>query len=147
MAALIARLAGLAVPLVAAHPMHTSVTELTLARDGHRVTVSVRVFADDFAAAAGVGDSAASEYVRERLVLTDRSGRRLALRWEAHESRGDALILRLSTLVPAGLAGVEAWNSILCERFHDQVNLVRVTSGSRATTLLFTRGSGPQAVP
>jgi hypothetical protein len=109
--------------------------------------VSVRVFADDFAAAAGVGDSAASEYVRERLVLTDRSGRRLALRWEAHESRGDALILRLSALVPAGLAGVEARNSILCERFHDQVNLVRVTSGSRATTLLFTRGSGPQAVP
>ena len=58
MAALIPRLAGLAVPLVAAHPMHTSVTELALAGDGQRVAVSVRAFADDFAAAAGAGDSA-----------------------------------------------------------------------------------------
>ena len=127
--------------------MHTSVTELTVAEGGQNVAVAVRVFADDFAAEVSAGDSAAARYVRERLVLTDRRGHRLALRWEGRESRGDALVLRLSALAPSGLAGGRAQNTILCSRFDDQVNLVRVISGPRVATLLFTRGSGPQALP
>ena len=139
--------AGLALPFAIAHPLHTSVTELTVAEGGQNVAVAIRVFADDFAAEVSAGDSAAAGYVRERLLLTDRRGHRLALRWEGLESRGDALVLRLSALAPGGLAGGRAQNTILCNRFDDQVNLVRVISGSRVATLLFTRGSGPQALP
>jgi hypothetical protein len=138
--------AWLAVSLAAAHPLHTSVTELGIAGNG-TVALTVRVFADDFVAAAGEGDSAASAYVRQRLVLTDRRGVRLALRWEGSESRGDAVILRLSALAPGALTGTEARNTLLCERFDDQVNIMRVSAGSRAATLLFTRNSGPQPLP
>jgi len=139
--------AGLTLPFAIAHPMHTSVTELTVAESGHTVAVAIRVFADDFAAEVSGGDSAASAYVRERLVLTDRRGHRLALRWEGRESRGDALVLRLSAVAPSGLAGGQAQKTILCNRFDDQVNMLRVISGPRVATLLFTPGSGPQALP
>jgi hypothetical protein len=145
---LIRRLAvGLALPFAIAHPLHTSVTELTVAGGGQHVTVAIRVFADDFATEVSAGDSAAAVYVRERLVLTDRRGHRVTLRWEGRESRGDALVLRLSAVAPSGLAGGRAQNTILCDRFDDQVNVVRVISGSRVATLLFTRGAGPQALP
>ena len=148
MVVLIRRLAvGLALPVAIAHPLHTSVTELTVAGGGQDVTVAIRVFADDFAAEVSAGDSAAAVYVRERLVLTDRRGHRVALRWEGRESRGDAIVLRLSAVAPGGLAGGRAQSTILCNRFDDQVNVVRVIAGSRVATLLFSRGSGPQALP
>jgi hypothetical protein len=67
------------------------------------------------AAAVGPGDSAAAAYMRERLVLTDRAGSRLVLRWQGYESRGDALIIGLSGHAPTGLRGVAARNTILCE--------------------------------
>ena len=106
---------------------------------------TVRVVTDDLTAAAGAGDSAAAAYLRERLVLTDRAGGRVTLHWRGHESRRDALIIRLSGHAPSGLGG--ARNTILCERFADQVNIVRVSEGFHAATLLFTRGSGTETLP
>ena len=131
--------------VVEAHPLHTSHTEVVVERDRQSVTVTVRVFTDDFTAAAGAGDSAAAAYLRERLVLTDRAGGRVTLHWRGHESRRDALIIRLSGHAPSGLGG--ARNTILCERFADQVNIVRVSEGFHAATLLFTRGSGTETLP
>jgi hypothetical protein len=127
--------------------MHTSVTELTHEPASGSIAVTVRVFADDFTAAAGPGDSAAAAYLRGRLVLTDRGGRLIPLRWERREPAGDALLLRLSGLAPAGLTGARVRHSVLCERYEDQVNLVRVQYAGRSVSLLFTPGDGAKAIP
>jgi hypothetical protein len=137
----------LTLPLPGAHPMHTSVTELIHEPASGSVSVEVRVFADDFTAAAGAGDSAAAAYLRTHLVLTDRRGRSIPLRWERREPAGDALLLRVRGLAPAGLAGARVRHSVLCERFEDQVNLVRVQYGGRSVSLLFTPGDGAKALP
>lgn len=146
---MISRLAAalLALPLAWAHPLHTSVTELTHEPASGIVFVTVRVFADDFKAAAGAGDSAAAAYLRTHLALTDRGGRPIPLRWERGEPAGDALLLRLRGLAPAGLAGWRVRHSVLCERFEDQVNLVRVRYERRSVSLLFTPGDGAKALP
>jgi hypothetical protein len=127
--------------------MHTSVTELTHEPATRTVAVTVRVFADDFTAAAGTGDSAAVAYLRSRLTLADRAGRLIALRWERIEIAGDALVLRLRADAPRGLAGVRVRHTLLCERFNDQVNIVRATYGGRSATLFFTRGDEAKALP
>jgi len=148
-AAVTVRLAAalLAAPLFGAHPMHTSVTDLTHEPATHTVAVTVRVFADDFTAAAGATDSAAAAYLRPRLTLTDRSGQAIALRFERREPAGDALLLRLRGAAPSGLAGAQLRHTILCERFGDQVNIVRVTYGGRTASLLFAPGSDAKALP
>ncbi len=150
MAAVSARLAAgsLIVPLLlGAHPVHTSITQLAHEPATRTVAVTVRVFADDFTAAAGRGDSAAAAYVRPRLALTDRAGRPIPLRWERAEPAGDALVLRLRGHAPAGLAGVRVRQMLLCERFDDQVNIVQAAYGGRSATLLFTPGDDAKALP
>ena len=146
---MIARLAAalLATPLLGAHPMHTSVTELIHEPATQSVSVTVRVFADDFTAAAGTGDSAAAAYLESRLTLTDPDGRPIPLRWDRREPIGDVLLLRLRGETPAGLAGARVRHSVLCERFDDQVNIVRATYAGRSASLLFTRGDGAKALP
>ena len=49
--------------------------------------------------------------------------------------------------MPGGLAGARVTSLVLCERFPDQVNIVRATYAGRATTLLFTRGEASKALP
>ncbi len=145
---MMSRLAAIAVaPLLAVHPMHTSVTELAHEPRSRTVAVTVRVFADDFTATAGVGDSAAAGYLRTKLMLTDRAGRPIALRWERLEPAGDALLLRLRGPAPAGLAGVRVRQAVLCDRFADQVNIVRASYGGRSASLLFTPGDEAKPLP
>jgi hypothetical protein len=139
--------ACVALPLLGAHPLHTSVTELTHEPATRTAAVTVRVFADDFTAAAGTGDSAAARYLQSRLTLADRAGRPIALRWERLEVAGDALLLRLRAEAPRGLAGARVWQTLLCERFDDQVNIVRATYAGRSATLLFSRGDEAKALP
>lgn len=131
-----------------AHPMHTSVTELAHDPARRALKISVRAFADDFGAAVpGADDSTAARYLRGRLVLLDRAGRVVPLRFEGAAREGDVVRLGLVADAPAGPAGMRVRNALLCERFHDQVNLVRASYGGRTITLLFTAGDGPKALP
>lgn len=135
-----------------AHPMHTSVAELHDSTGG-TVSIRIRVFEDDFKAALGSRaegeepDSMMSRYVQARFALTDRTGRPLAIDWKAAERAGAVLLLQLRAQVPGGLAGAGVTNALLCERFDDQVNIVRASYGGRTTTLLFTPGDGAKALP
>jgi hypothetical protein len=126
--------------------MHTSVTELR-AEAGESVRIAIRLYADDLAGALGragvtAGDSAVSRYVRGRFAIRDRRGAPVALEWEGQESGGDAIVIRLSAAMPAGLAGARIANLLLTERFPDQVNVVRAATSRGTTTLLFTAGDG-----
>jgi hypothetical protein len=38
-------------------------------------------------------------------------------------------------------------SALLCERFEDQVNIVRASYADRSVTLLFTRGDASKPIP
>jgi hypothetical protein len=136
-----------------AHPMHTAVAELVQQDAGGAASVQIRVFADDWLAAVPLpadstaADSAMARYLRGRFALADRHGRPVRLSWQGAERAGDVMLLRLRGSVPGGLEGARITSLLLCERFEDQVNIVRATYGGRSTTLLFTRGEASKALP
>jgi uncharacterized protein DUF6702 len=134
-----------------AHPMHTAVAELREAAGG-RVEIRVRLYADDLrlavpGAGTAAADSALSRYVRGAFALDDRVGHPLPFRYDGAASVGDVVMLTLSTAMPSGLAGVRVTNLLLCERFEDQVNIVRASYGGRTVTLLFIPGASAKALP
>lgn len=139
--------------VAAGHPMHTATTEIIYHRPSRTAAINIRVFADDFDTAVapqsdGVArDSAMSLYVRSGLILTARSGQRLPLHWEGAERQGDVVLLRLRADVPDGFSGVKVLSALLCERFDDQINVVRASYDGRATTLLFIRGDRAKGLP
>ena len=134
--------------LVAAHPMHTSVTELTHDPATRAVVVTLRVFADDFGTVAPdrVGRGAEA-YVLAHVELSGADGRPVALRWEGGTLSGDVVQIRLKAELSGGLSGARVRVTLMCERFPDQVNIVRATYGGRTASLLFTRGDQAKALP
>lgn len=135
------------------HPMHTAVVEITYQPTSGLAAIQIRVFRDDLGAAlthasdGAAADSVMATYVRGAFHLTDHAGRALPLRWQAAEQSGDVIVLRLTAPAPEGLHGSQVLSALLCERFEDQVNIVRASYDGRTTTLLFTRGDRAKALP
>ena len=143
-------LVALALTVGRAHPMHTSVTEVVQEDARGDVSIQVRVYVDDLRAAVSLpadADSAIARYLRGTFALADRTGRPVRLTWTGAEPAGDVILLRLRGEVPGGLAGARVTSLVLCERFEDQVNVVRAEYAGRTTTLLFTRGETAKALP
>jgi hypothetical protein len=136
-----------------AHPIHTAVAELVQQDASGATAIEIRVFADDFQAAVAApadrvaADSAMARYLRGTFALADRNGRPVPLSWAGAERTGDVILIRLRGRVPSGLAGARITSLILCERYEDEVNVVRATYGGRTETLLFTRGASARALP
>ncbi len=141
-----------------AHPLHTTMAELSYDRTTRVLNVSLRVFADDFTNAVtrgggvrGVGalppDSAMFRYVAERFAIAAPGAGPLALRWCGVRRSGDVLLLCLrATAVPA-LAGARVRSALLNESFADQVNLVQANYDGRRQMLLFTPRTGVKPLP
>jgi hypothetical protein len=84
-------------------------------------------------------------YLSATFALTDERGRRLPLQWRGSRRQGDLLWISLSA--PAmTLAGLRVRNSVLCELYDDQVNIVQASGGGRRTSLLFTKGDGAKKI-
>ena len=158
MASLWTALLALALVGGRAHPMHTAVTEVVQEDAGGRTSIQVRVYVDDLQAAVSLPaipagtdsaaiDSMMARYLRATFALADRTGRPVRLAWVGAEQAGDVILLRLRGEVPGGLAGARVTSLVLCERFEDQVNVVRAEYAGRTTTLLFTRGETAKALP
>lgn len=145
----------LALTLIAGrmHPMHTAVVELAQAPGADAASVQVRLFSDDLHAALALphdltaADSTLARYLRGTFQLADRQGRPLPLRWEGAELTDDVTLVRLTAIVPGGLAGARITSLMLCEQFPDQVNIVRASYDDRTTTVLFLRGEGSKRLP
>jgi hypothetical protein len=152
-APLLVALLGLGPAAGRVHPMHTAVAEVTQADPRAPATIRIRVFADDLERTVRLpadpveADSAMSRYVRGTFALADRAGRPLRLTWGGAERSGDVILLRLTAPAPGGLAGARVASLLLCERFADQVNIVRAVYGGRTTTLLFLRGETAKTLP
>jgi len=134
--------------VLALHPLHTTLTDLTFNAADRTVQLSVRAFADDFRAAAGNGsDAAALAYLRSALVLSDRDGRVLPLAWCGLRRDGDLLWLCLRAPAPRGMAGLQVRARLLFDLYRDQINIVQARYDGRQTSFLFSRGDSAKALP
>jgi hypothetical protein len=146
-----------AVPRLAeAHPLHTTLAQLTYDERAHVLEGSIRVFAGDFAAAVAkhagaktpdddrVTDAAAFVYVSSTFRLTDASGRGVALQWCGSRRAGDVLWLCVRAANSASPAALELSDQMLCELFDDQINIVQAVSGEKHGSILFTKGDRPK---
>lgn len=154
MAALVSLLSfNLAVPRVAeAHPLHSTITELTEDRVHGTVRGIIRVFADDFGtavahsvkgrpvAAGAQWDAAALAYVVSVFGFTDAGGRLLSLRSCGTRRTADLLWICVEAPSTGGLAPVKVRNAILCDLFDDQVNVVQGSVSGTRRSVLFTKG-------
>jgi hypothetical protein len=137
-----------------AHPLHTSLAEISYQPDRRLLVIRVRVFADDLSAAIFSApkemppDTLLSRYVRGTFALADPQGRPIQLQWRGAQRVGDTLQLELEARMPEeGPRYVRILHAMLWERFPDQVNIVRASYEGRTATLLFTRGDGGKVLP
>lgn len=139
----------LAAPRAAdAHPLHTTMTELSYDPSARVLTATLRVFADDFSAAVMgrrasgavviASDSAMFRYVTARFSVTGRGTGRVVMRWCGVRKEGVVLFLCLRGTAPGPLTGATMTNGLLTEVFPDQVNIVQASLDGRRRTLLFT---------
>lgn len=126
--------AALALALTLAHPIHSTLTELSEDRARGVVRASIRVFADDY--------ERAPARVSASFAFVDRSGRTLPATPCGIRRAGEVYLLCLESPASSGLAGLKVRAAMLCELYDDQVNVVQgVVAGARRS-LLFTRGDG-----
>jgi hypothetical protein len=140
-------------PALSAHPLHTALTEISYQAHTQTVAIGIRLFADDVASlvpamsTAAKADSALSRYVRGTFALADSSGRPVPLRWKGTQRAGDMVLLQLGATLAGGLRQARVLDLLLCERFHDQINIMRASYGGRTITLLFTQGDAAKVLP
>ncbi|HEY6158038.1 MAG TPA: DUF6702 family protein [Gemmatimonadales bacterium] len=133
---------------LAAHPLHTTLTQIELRGADGSVQLTVRAFSDDLRAALGgdVSDSAASRYVRSTVTLADRTGRAVRLAWCGLRRSDGVVWLCLRGTAPAA-GGLRVRVAVLFELYADQINIVQTNREGRRAALLFTRGDPPRPVP
>ena len=113
------------------HPLHTSLAQLTLEKNS--VTVSLRAFADDLAAASS---SKPFDYAAARLIVRDIKGQPIRLSPCGSKQVGDLVWLCLRGRGTA--ATVES--KVLFERYTDQINVVQTVIAGHTRNMLFTSG-------
>lgn len=131
-----------------AHPLHTSLTRISISNDGS-LKVLIRAFSDDFSAAVArstrtvatpdyrVSDAATARYLDGALALAV-DGRRVELRLASQRRDGDVTWIELRSARRATLAGASIVNRLLMDLHKDQVNIVQTTDGSASRTMLFS---------
>lgn len=138
-----------------AHPLHTTLTEVSVDTATHNLHLVIRVFADDFGravthrahlgaqpAAGPAWDGAAGTYMGAAVAIADRNGRPIALRPCGVKRRADLLWICLEGTTSESPREIRGRNAILCDVFDDQVNIVQFAWGTQKHSVLFTRGDG-----
>ncbi|MEO6526528.1 MAG: DUF6702 family protein [Gemmatimonadaceae bacterium] len=136
-----------------AHPLHSTITELTEDRARGVVRAMVRVFADDFGtavarsaggrvspASGAAWDAATLAYATSVFGFQDAQGRPIALRSCGIRRAGELVWVCLEGTTAQPLAALRVRNAVLCDLFEDQVNVVQGTAGGERRSLLFVRG-------
>ncbi len=152
--ALLALATGAWAPARAAHPLHTTFTEVAWDAPTRTLRLTVRAFAEDLDAAArasarGAETAAAmrARYVASRLVVRDAAGRPLALASCGGREERDLVFVCLAAPLPDARRGITLGHHVLTEVFDDQVNVVRLSLGARRGMALFTKGAAARQVP
>ena len=144
------------IPAVArAHPLHTSLAQMTIDTRTGAVSVSLRVFVDDFTAAANhwskdkrvESQTTAFAYARASFVIRESSGRIVPLRSCGEKRVGDLLYVCLAGRASSNASVSAVLSRVLTEKFADQVNIVQATYSGRRASLLFTPGDREKRLP
>jgi len=124
--------------LVAAmHPLHTTMTEVTVDEARHTVRAVVRVFVDDFSNAARRSGSP-DVYLARGLSLTDGAARSVALRSCGTRRTGDVMFICAEGAFSGSARAIRISDTLLCNVFDDQINVVQITTGADRRSSLFT---------
>jgi hypothetical protein len=127
-----------------AHPMHTTLTNVTYDRATAQVTAMVRAFAADVDQALKRRQQTdVSEYARSAIRFRDEAGQSVPITWCGTRREGDVVWLCLRAPAPHGASGMTLTDTLLCDVFDDQVNIVMTEHGS----MLFTKGDAPRRLP
>ncbi|MBA3671359.1 MAG: hypothetical protein H0W68_04980 [Gemmatimonadaceae bacterium] len=133
-----------------AHPIHSTMTDITIDERRATLRIMIRVFAGDFGTAvtlgqaehpAMAGESVALGYVRRSLVLLD-GDRPVPLRFCGTRRAAEVRWICMEASVPARRSGLRLGNTIMTNLFADQVNIVRSMVDGAPRSLMFTRGDG-----
>ena len=144
--------------LLDAHPIHTTLTVITVDAGGRALTLNIRTFADDFSAivARHAGkrpprDSSAApadvgRYIAAQYTVTNAEGATVLLESCGIRRANELYWLCVRAPLPTGIRNVKIRNQLLTELHADQVNIVQLERGSERRTLLFTKGSKAAAL-
>ena len=141
-------LATLTAPI--AHPLHTSYTEIVRDARTGTLTVSVRLFADDFgtmvdslnAVSGGGGiEGVARSYFERSVSVIDNDNKRIPLAWCGIRTVEGLtwLCARNIARVPEGKLRIR--NSLMFDRFADQISIVRWKGARETRTVVLTATS------
>jgi hypothetical protein len=143
-------------PPATAHPIHSSLTEIARGADG-AITLRIRVFADDFSAAASrmagrhpspdhvVTDSVAARYVA-RVVRLEHDAGTVRLSFGGQRRDAEVVWLEFRGRVAGAATKLRLVNALLFELHDDQVNVVQVRRHGASRTMLFSKGDGAKAI-
>ena len=134
-----------------AHPLHSSFTEITRERGG-TITMSIRLFADDFGVAldslranapGAPSANVAQEYFARSVVLTSTDGKPIQLEWCGMRSQDGLTWLCARSVTPVPSGRLRLRNALMFDRFRDQISVVRWdrgsgTQGSKTRTLVLS---------
>jgi hypothetical protein len=135
-----------------AHPLHTTLAQVTYDPASGEMVASIRAFSGDFAAAVAkrrggavetLSDAASLAYLGATFQLTDPSGRVIPWTWCGARHEGDVVFLCVRAAHVPPTARIA--DQMLCELFDDQVNIVQADSRGRKSSNLYTKGDGPKA--
>jgi hypothetical protein len=143
--------------IAAAHPLHTSVAQMTVDSRTGEVDISLRVFADDFTAAAedwrrrnssssGV-TSRGVAYARASFVVRESTGRAVKLRSCGEKRVGNLMWICLRGRLSPRASIATVMSRVLVEKFKNQVNVVHASYSNRKANLLFTADDGEKRLP
>jgi hypothetical protein len=136
-----------AAPAVAsAHPLHTSLAKISIDGSGRNVSVSVRVFADDFKLAAAASRLSTTDYAIRSVSVRDLHGNLVKLDSCGVVRKGDLLWICLKGRAHSRADRGSVASVILFERFHDQINVVTTELAGKSRNFLFTPGSKPRRI-
>lgn len=146
----------IAIPSAAlGHPLHTSLAQMTVDARSRAVKVSLRVFVDDFTAAAtdwsktnrAGPTTTLFAYARASFVVRESTGRIVPLEFCGEKRVGDLLYVCLTGRISANNSVSSVVSRVLTEKFDDQVNIVQAVYSGRKANLLFTPGDGEKRLP
>jgi hypothetical protein len=135
------------------HPIHTTLTEISLGPGDRTMQFTIRAFADDFSAAVAkhakkprpadytVPDADIISYVASAISV-EASGKTVPFTWAASRRAGDVIWVTFTVPSVHALRGVRMASTLLFELYDDQVNIVQTSVDGRHRSMLFTAGDG-----
>ncbi len=142
-----------------AHPLHTSLAELVYDSRKGSVTVSLRVFVDDFTQASisrrqalvaknmkAAAPNPLVDYALASFHIFDGRGRQIPLHSCGGKKVGELMWLCFRGSVPRGGREIKVSNRVLFDVFKDQINIVKSTLDGKQATVLFTPGDGAKSI-